>query len=342
MRTILPLVSLLLAFLAAFIFTRRLCDPRSQWHVLDLPNARSLHARPTPRSGGLGIVAGILLGAAVYAGGSPAIDLPFGVMAGGALVFAISFLDDRRGVNAALRLLAHALAASLAIADGLILPTLSLPGMVWTGSVAMAGVVSFLLLLWTINLYNFMDGMDGFAGGMAAIGFSAFAILGWQAGDMAFAHTSLIVAAASLGFLYFNFPPARIFMGDVGSASLGFLVGVFSIWGVQAQIFPLWVALLVFSPFFVDATVTLLRRLFRREKLWQAHKSHYYQRLVQLGWGHRKTTLAEYAAMIASGASAIWALRQETPWQWLVLAAWAVFYFGAMRWVERKMPLAAR
>jgi UDP-N-acetylmuramyl pentapeptide phosphotransferase/UDP-N-acetylglucosamine-1-phosphate transferase len=186
-----------------------------------------------------------------------------------------------------------------------------------------------------LNLYNFMDGMDGIAGGMAVFGFGTFAVFGLLAGATLFSVLNLIIAAAALGFLVFNFPPARIFMGDVGSSTLGLLAAALSLWGVRDGIFPFWIALLVFSPFIVDATVTLLRRLWRRERIWHAHKTHYYQRLVQAGWGHRKTVLLEYAIMLGCGISALWSMRATDEIQMAILIAWILFYFAFFFWVSR-------
>ncbi len=145
-------------------------------------------------------------------------------------------------------------------------------------------------------------------------------------GATLFAGTCWIIAASALGFLVWNFPPARIFMGDAGSSTLGFLVAACSLWADQQHIAPLWVSILVFSPFIVDATVTLIRRLFRGEAVWKAHRSHYYQRLALAGWGHRRTVIWEYALMVACGTTAILVVRvdQGAPWVWAVLAGWAL------------------
>jgi len=116
-------------------------------------------------------------------------------------------------------------------------------------------------------------------------------------------------------------------MGDVGSATLGLLAAAFSLWGIQLGLFSWWYPLLVFSPFVVDATVTLVRRLLNRERIWEAHRSHYYQRLVQLGWGHKKTVLAEYLIMLLAGASALAALQINSPVATgVVLAGWGCIY----------------
>ena len=187
--------------------------------------------------------------------------------------------------------------------------------------------------MWMINLYNFMDGMDGFAGGMTVIGFGTLAVIGVE--HQLFMTMNLLVVSATCGFLLFNFPPAKIFMGDVGSSSLGFLAAGFSLWGNYEGIFPLWIALLIFSPFIVDATVTLLHRLFRGEKVWQAHKFHYYQRLVELGWGHKRTVLWEYVLMGACSISALIAPLLPFYGQGALLIGRSIIYIGLMSWVNR-------
>ena len=246
------------------------------------------------------------------------------------LVALVSFLDDHMKISPGVRLLAHILAAALLLGAGLRLNLIILPGLILTLPTWLAILLSIFFIVWMINLYNFMDGMDGFAGGMAVIGFTSFAILGWQAGNTAFTQISLLIAGAAAGFLWFNFPPARIFMGDTGSSVLGLLAAVLSLWGNLDGLFPLWIAVLIFSPFIVDATVTLLRRIFRKEKVWLPHKSHYYQRLVQLGWGHRKTVLLEYALMLACSLSALLAQRLSGEWQAGLLVTWVLIYSASI------------
>jgi len=314
-----------LAFVIALLLTRYLCHPRARLRVLDYPNERSLHSRPTPRTGGLAILAAIC-GAAVplaLAWPTPTVAT---IAGGGLLIATISFLDDRFAISPALRMLAHVSAAILLLAGGLGAPGLSLPGLQLAWPVAIGAPLSILFVVWMVNLYNFMDGVDGLAGGMAVIGFSSLALLGMIAGNAPFAALSLAAAAAAGGFLVFNFPPARIFMGDTGSSLLGFLAAALAVWGERDGVAPLWATLLIFSPFIVDASTTLLHRAWRREVLWRAHKRHYYQRLVQLGWGHKKTVLWEYALMLACAGSAVLATRQTPPVQWFILAFWAVCY----------------
>lgn len=303
--------------------------------MLDYPNERSLHTRPTPRTGGLGIWAGSIVGLVI------ALQLTGGraelawMAAATLVVGVVSFFDDRSHLSAGTRLTWHLAAAALMMIGGLHMDSVELPGVELEISPMLGLIVSVLFIVWMTNLYNFMDGMDGFAPGMGLIGFGTFSFLGWWAGEVHFAYTSAVIAAATAGFLVFNFPPAKIFMGDTGSSTLGFSAGAFMLWAVHLDIFPLWIGVLVFSPFVVDATVTLVRRLIRGEKLWLAHKTHYYQRIVQLGWGHRKTVLAEYALMFACAVSGIAAAYLSPPAQWVLIIFWIALYAGIMSMVTR-------
>ncbi len=144
-----------------------------------------------------------------------------------------------------------------------------------------------------------------------------------------------VIAAAAGGFLLLNFPPARLFMGDTGSTVLGLLAGLVILSAHATGVLPLWLGLLAFSPFIVDASITLARRLLRGERVWEAHKTHYYQRLVEFGWGHRRTVLAEYALMLACSASALVAARLSIPGQTVIITVWAVIYITLMYRIHR-------
>jgi UDP-N-acetylmuramyl pentapeptide phosphotransferase/UDP-N-acetylglucosamine-1-phosphate transferase len=329
---------ILFATVAAFVIsawlTRRFSNPGSIVYILDHPNERSLHDRPVPRGGGLAILIAIIVCATTAALFYSAYVLA-GIALGIFIVAMVSFFDDRYSVSPLYRLVAHVLAATVLLYGGFSLQKLEIPGVSWHWSYAVGAMFSVLFTVWMINLYNFMDGMDGFAGGMALFGFGAFAAMGWMAGHEIFFVTSLLVAAASTGFLIFNFPPAHIFMGDIGSSVLGFLAAVLSLWGAKDGVFQFWIAVLVFSPFIVDATATLILRLVRHEKIWQAHKTHFYQRLVQAGWGHRKTVLLEYAIMLGCGITALWGARAPEKLQAAMLAGWTLFYFLFFFWVSR-------
>ena len=291
---------------------------RGAWRLpQDHPNERSLHERPMPRSGGIASVAGIALG-----GGLEIREL--GMVLGLALTLAIvSFIDDWRELPAAARLATHLAAAIIFVFAGLTVENYA------------AAAFIVLAIAWMTNLYNFMDGSDGLAGGMAVFGFGTYGIAAAQAGDATLAAFSACAAASAAGFLVFNFPPARIFMGDVGSIPLGFLAAATGAWGWQRGVWPAWFPFLVFAPFIVDASVTLARRVWRRERFWQAHRDHYYQRLVRIGWGHRKTAIAEYVLMAASGCLALAATATPQPVQVAAIAAAAVAYAALIAAVER-------
>jgi len=201
---------------------------------MDHPNERSLHATPTPRIGGLGIMAG-LLAAAMGLGGAEVLPV---VLAAAALA-AVSVLDDVRGLSVSVRFLAHfVVAVGCLLASGL------------SGWVLL---VATLAVVWMTNLYNFMDGSDGLAGGMAVIGFGALAVAAWLGDTLGLAAFCASIAAAALAFLRFNFPPARLFMGDSGSIPLGFMAATLGIAGAMNGVWPWLFPLLVFSPFIVDA-----------------------------------------------------------------------------------------
>lgn len=281
---------------------------------MDHPNARSLHATPTPRIGGLGIMAGVFVAVVWLADASL---LP--VVLAALLLAGVSLLDDLRGLPVALRFLAHFVAA--------------------TGCLLALGLTGWLLLpsvlavVWMTNLYNFMDGADGLAGGMAVTGFGTLALAAWWGDAAGLAALCAAIAAAALAFLRFNFPPARLFMGDAGSIPLGFLAAVLGILGVQKGLWPWLFPVLAFSPFIVDASVTLARRALRGEKIWQAHRSHYYQRVVLLGASHRRLAWAAYALMLAGAtlACTLLLLPQYTAW---LLAFWAATYLLAFSAID--------
>ena len=319
-----------MVLLLSYGITRYLCSPATWLRILDHPNERSLHAAPTPRTGGLAIlgslVAGFVGSQVLLPDAAPdRVSLLF--MAAALVIGAVSFWDDRAGLPPGLRFGVHSAAAIVVVVGtGLTVPHISFP-LFGSWSFGLLGVpLAVLFLMWMTNLYNFMDGMDGFAGGMTVLGFGFLAYAAYHGGQPRLAALALLVSAATAGFLVSNIPPARIFMGDVGSAPLGFLAGCLSLQGAQEQVFDIWVAVLIFSPFLVDATSTLMQRLLRGEKVWQAHREHYYQRLVLSGWSHRKTVLIEYLLMLACGLSALLYIQVGERGRLAILAGWALIY----------------
>lgn len=275
------------------------------------PNDRSLHERPVPRVGGLSIWAGFL----PVAAGSAALPGGHLTLLCVLAVAAVSLVDDWRGVPAPVRL-AVQLAAALAVAATLVAPASA-------AGFALAGVVA-VGIAWSANLFNFMDGSDGLAATMSIVGAAAYGAAAAYAGAPGAVYWTL--AAATLPFLALNLPPARTFMGDVGSVPLGFLAAAFGVAGWRAGTWPAWFPLLVYLPFAADATVTLLRRLARGERVWEPHRTHYYQRLHQLGAGHRGTLLFFGVLMTGTATSALLTLALAPAAGWAVLAAWTAAF----------------
>ena len=331
---------ILFAFALSVVLTFKFSQPGSRLYILDIPTDRSLHGRPVPRSGGVAMVVSILVAGTLLCALRG--EIPVGMswfVAAWLLAAGIGFADDLRPLSSLLRLLVHGAAAILLIMGGFVLESLAFPDVVLSLPRGIAMLVTWLFIVWMINLYNFMDGMDGFAGGMACIGFGAFALLGLFAGHSLFAALSLIVAAAALGFLCFNFPPARIFMGDMGAYSLGLLAAGFTLWGARDGVFAVWVSVLIFSPFIVDATVTLVRRTLCGEPVWKAHRTHFYQLLVQRGFGHRNTVLAQYVLMLACALSAVTVAHFPPLAQWSMIVFWMAAYVMLIGWVVSRCHL---
>ena len=320
---------MLLVFISSLLLTAAfihlLCRTRATRILLDSPTARGLHAVPVPRIGGIAIFASVWILAGLWLQR----DLVAGIAVLSLVLLAVSLLDDLKPLSAVLRLLAHAGAALLIVL--LWVNTFGLtPGrtsasirlaMSPLGAMAMA-----LAIVWMTNLYNFMDGADGLAGGMSVVGFGTYAVaVAMQvnaSGSLGLLATAL--AGAATGFLMFNFPPAKVFMGDAGAIPLGFLAIALGIHGNMLGLWPWWFVVLVFSPFIVDASVTLLRRTLQGHKPWIAHRDHYYQRLILAGWSHRKTALVYYVLMLAAAVSALRAAHSPSPDA--ILLAWAIIY----------------
>lgn len=307
---------LIISFTVSFLVLIGLLKTNLANIALDAPNHRSLHTALTPRTGGLAIMLGVLIAFAVLG----ALWVWIGIVAGFMLV---SLMDDVHGLQVRWRL-----ATQLLLCVGFV--WLFMHQQPWW-----VLLFAVLALVWMSNLYNFMDGSDGLAGGMGLFGFSTYALASYTAGDMQLAMMSASVSASCLAFLFFNFYPAKIFMGDAGSIPLGFLAGAIGLYGWQHALWPIWLPVLVFSPFIVDATITLLKRALRREKVWQAHREHYYQRLIQMGWGHKKTATAECTLMFSIGICALTMLKLSYLWVILLLLLWLFFYFFIMLKIDK-------
>lgn len=282
---------LLAAVVAAFLLTGWLRVYALNAGLLDVPNARSSHDAPTPRGGGVAVVVVSLVGLPLLTLGgwlsAPALGA---LWIGGAAVAAVGWLDDRGDVPPRWRLLVHLLAAAWVVTCAGGAPALPLPGVAWEWG-SLGAVVLVLFIGWVLNLYNFMDGIDGIAGVEAVTVAGAAAGLLWWSGAEGWSLVVALLAAASVGFLVWNWPPAKIFMGDAGSGFLGFTLAALAVLTWADSALTMWAWLVLLGAFIVDASVTLARRVMRRERFYEAHRSHAYQNAARRYGGHLPVTM---------------------------------------------------
>jgi Fuc2NAc and GlcNAc transferase len=295
------LVALVTAFVGGWAYLQ--WAPRA---VLDVPNQRSSHTRPTPRGGGLAIVVAFLVGLGVWLllGGSLS-PRALGWLAGALLIAAIGFADDVRSLPALPRLGVQLAATGL----------LTLAG-VQERSPALIAVLplAFLYITLVTNVYNFMDGIDGLATTQAIIGGAALAVAGATVGNPLLQTCGALIGAAATGFLAWNKPPARVFMGDVSSTFLGYSFAGLCLLaniGVGGNRLPVEFDLVLLAPFLFDGVVTLSRRIVQGERWYAAHRTHYYQRLVQRGWSHAQVTGLYGGLGLLAALSALGVLQAE-------------------------------
>lgn len=255
--------------------------------MLDLPNARSSHRLPTPRGGGLAVVVAFMLGLG-WLQFTISLDAALlnALLYGGGGLACIGLLDDYYSLRRSWRLLGQFLAAAWALycLQGVDLVS-NLSPLLWWGE----QLILLIALVWLINLYNFMDGIDGLAASEAIFVALAFILLTATTHDIS--RVMAILAAASVGFLFLNWAPARIFMGDSGSCFLGYVLGVCLLAGAEQQLLSVWAALILLAVFIVDATYTLLHRVIRRTRWYEPHCSHAYQRAARRCNSHAVVTL---------------------------------------------------
>jgi UDP-N-acetylmuramyl pentapeptide phosphotransferase/UDP-N-acetylglucosamine-1-phosphate transferase len=297
---------------------------------LDVPNERSSHTRPVPRGGGVAIVLGFGIGLLAWLmSGNALSPRALGWLLGAALVAAVSFADDVRSLPAGPRLAVHALGALLLTLVGV--QQRELP-------VLLALPLAFVWIALVTNIYNFMDGIDGLAASQAVIAGAALAIAGTVVGNPLVSIGGGLIAAASAGFLTQNLPPARLFMGDVGSTFLGFNFAGLSLLGnlgVGGGRLPIEFGIVVLAPFVFDSVVTLARRIARGERWYAAHRSHFYQRLVSHGLSHALVTGLYAALAVVAAVAALLGLVLEEPLrQVLAVVAYAPM-LAVAGWVWR-------
>ncbi len=333
-----PLAPITLAFGVSCALTWAMWRGARHWGALDHPNQRSAHQRPTPTLGGVGVVGGVW--AALLAGLAAGQVEPEGAwpLLAGSLALLAAIRDD--------------LGSPLGVAQKAALILLACGGWLWCGphlewlSLPGGGHLTLgwwgwpLTALWLLcwcNLYNFMDGIDGIAG-VQTIGAGAWLAVWTWGSAPSLAWTSLALIGAGAGFLVFNFPPARIFMGDVGALSLGFWLAGLGVLG-EGEGLPLWIAVLPLGYYLYDTLYTLVRRALRGENLLHGHNQHLYQRLTRAGWSHLQVDLGVLGLVLLLGGGGHAFREGQTGWGLLLLAAAVLILVLATLWIEDQVPL---
>lgn len=319
-------VVVVLAFAASFAGTGLILRLLRSRAILDHPNERSSHSRPTPKGAGIVVVAVVLAAWLGLGWGTPVAGTTRVVVAAAFGLALLSWLDDLKGLNPLVRLMGHvaAVAAVLVLAP----PATPFFGGLLPGPLDMAAAA--LLWVWFINLFNFMDGIDGIAGTeTVAIGLGVALVAAATPLSPAFVVYGLVAAVSALGFLWWNWHPARIFLGDVGSVPLGFLLG-WLLLGLAKN--GQWAPALILPLYYLaDATITLVRRALRGEPVWRAHREHFYQLAVKHGLSHAQVVLHVLwvnviLILLAVAAAQGWVAAALAGA--LFMVSWLLFYLG--------------
>lgn len=331
------MVSIFLFFFAAGLSTLLVYIVKQvvlKYHILDTPNQRSSHTDSTPIMGGIGFISAFLLSLSLFHQATALSQLTHLLFAS-FLIALIGTWDDSFKLKASVRFLFQTLLSIYVIyhgiaLEGITLSSLSIP----FGFFSIALTLFFILSM--TNIYNFMDGIDGYAGGMGLIGGIALAALFWLSGDRNSAYVMISLAGSLLGFLIWNFPKAKIFMGDTGSAFLGF---IFALYMIKISHVHPWGSIVlggfIFSTFLLDGTVTLLIRIKNKEPVWEAHRNHFYQKLSRYGWSHKHILALEYSHMIFNCFLLFIYLSVGYVFQWVTIGVLLFIFAIKFYWIHR-------
>lgn len=316
-----PIIVALFACAVAFLLTPLARALSLRLDVIDRPNARSSHTVPTPRSGGIAILAGVFASAFAVRGMEW-----FAV--GMLLVAIVGFVDDLRGLRAAVRFGAQLFAGAFVVfGSSFVLQVIDLPYVRLQLVAPLAIAVTLFWIVGVTNGYNFMDGINGIAALEAIAAGATLSVLFLRIGHTSHAVLAAAFAGAALGFLPWNFPKARIFMGDVASGALGFAFAALAV--MYAKYGGSFIAAgLVLAPFLFDTGITILRRITRREHLATAHRTHFYQRLTILGWSHTSVSLLWFVLAIVSGAAGVVYASADDMLRAVLLGTVLLFHVG--------------
>jgi Fuc2NAc and GlcNAc transferase len=282
----------ILSIISTYLLTRIVKHYALIHNITDIPNKRSSHSIPTPRGGGLAIVISFLMGIILY---SAVFEISFNwlmlLVGGGWAIAWIGWVDDKKALKPWPRMLVHFFLAGCIIF--IVGPEFSLsfiPTFHLSNYLSLTLIIFYIV--WMINLYNFMDGIDGLASSQCLSVSTAACIFAYLNNHVELTFCYGLLSAISIGFLFFNWHPAKIFLGDVGSGFLGFMFALLAVWGEYSDSV-LWITVtILMGVFIVDATFTLLKRLVNKQVITQPHRDHTYQKLVLLGWSHSKVSFA--------------------------------------------------
>ena len=267
-------------------------------NIVDLPNERSMHQGSIPRGGGLVIVGLLITTFIALAWLTNRYQLFIALALTVSAWSLLSWLDDCNNLSPKFRLAIQSLLAIFMIIAFGHITTVQISESISIIIPGLGLAATFFGIIWFANLYNFMDGMDGLAASQTIIAASTMTVWFWQYGDQGLAISCLVLASSTYGFLLLNWHPAKIFLGDVGSVTIGAFFTILMIWAVTRYDFPILSFVILFAVFVADATITVLQRLIKREKVWLPHQQHYYQRLAKLGFAHNKIVIAQIVLML--------------------------------------------
>lgn len=321
------------SLLITYFLTNRMLKLALKRELYDLPTKRGSHVVPKPRLGGVAIVVSfyIVCLVMVFSGRMPFPDTSsgIGILVGGLMTGLVGVVDDIRELNAKLKLAAQIIVVTVVVLSGVRLEELRLPfiGNLTLGFLAIP--VTYIWILGVMNFYNFIDGIDGLAAGIGLIAaaFLIFISAGSQVAGLAAVYA--IIAGVSFGFLRYNFPPARIFMGDTGSTFIGFMFASLAVYSNGRGV-PVFVTALILGAVLGDAFLTLSRRVLEKKPIFSPHRTHYYQRLTSLGFSHKQVTLLEYLVTSLLGVSGIFFMRGDSVFIIFFTVIWLSFFLWVL------------